>query len=404
VATLRTWRWRAVGGGLVLLLAAVCPAARAAANQRIDPWVYAYAGFDHFYNLEYRESIADLKKAVEGEPDNPVLKNFLTNAYLFEELYRLRQLEGNLYSSSNPFLKEKPKPDPERMELIRRRVAEVKELCEARLAKNPRDVDALYALGMTYGIEANYTFTLDKKYLEALRLGSKANELHERVLKLDPTYHDAKLIPGVYQYAVGSIPRSVKWLAFLLGYRGSKEQGIKLLQEAMVNGQWVSSDAAILLAVIYTRENQHAYARQLLHKVSDYFPRNPLLFMEIGRSFEREGKHREALEIYLEAARRLEAGAPGYEEKVPRERLYYEIGSLHQRLGQFDRALRAYGQVTEHTDSDGLLRAYSGLRRGEIYLAQRQRELARAEYERVAALPYEEPRRQAEERLRRLNR
>ena len=390
-------------GARIALLALVCLLATGARAEPADLPVYAYKGLDHFYNLEYQDSIAALKKALESDPDNPILRNFLTNAYLFEELYRLRQLEGNLYSSSNPFLKEKPQPDPERMQMIRRRVAEVKGICAARLAKNPRDPEALYALGLAYGIEANYTFTLDKKYLEALRLGSKANELHQRLLKLDPSYHDARLIPGVYQYAVGSIPRSVKWLAFLLGYRGSKEEGLRLLQEAMVKGKWVSSDAAILLAVIYTRENQHAYSRQLLTSISEYFPRNPLFFMEVGRSFEREGKHQDALGIYLEAARRLEADAPGY-DKIPRERLYYEIGSLHQRLGQLDSALQAYAQVIEHADSDGLLKAYSGLRRGEIFQAQRQRELARAEYERVAALPYEAPRREAQQRLQAMRR
>lgn len=388
---------------LALLLACLAGGVAAARAEPVDPWLYAYEGLDHFYNLEYDESIAALQKALQAEPDNPILRNFLTNAYLFQELYRLRQLEGNLYSASNAFLKEKPKPDPQRIQMIRRRVAEVKEICEARLDKNPRDTEALYALGLAYGIEANYTFTLDKRYLDALRLGYKANELHERLLKIDPNYHDAALIPGLYEYAVGSIPRSVKWLAFIFGYRGSKEEGLRLLQEAMTQGKWVSSDAAILLAVIYTREGQHAYARQLLTKISEYFPRNPLFYMEVGRSFEREGKTQEALTVYLEAARHREAGAPGY-QKIPRERLYYEIGSLHQRLGEFDKALAAYAEVSERADSDGLLRAYSGLRRGEIFLAQRHRELARAEYERVAALPYEEPRRQAEERLRVLNR
>src|SRR3972149_6376421 len=84
----------------------------------------------------------------------------------------------------------------------------------------------------------------------------------------------------------------------------------------------VTSDAAILRAVIYTRENQHAYARKLLTSISKYFPRNPLFFMEVGRSFEHEGKHQDALGIYLEAARRLDANAPGY-DKVPRERPSY---------------------------------------------------------------------------------
>jgi tetratricopeptide (TPR) repeat protein len=368
----------------------------------IDPWVYAQLGMDHFYNLEYREAIENLELAVASDPQNLLFYNFLANAYLFRELYRLGQLDANLYGASNTFLRErKPEPDPKQLAKVKELIAEVRVRGEKRLAENPHDRDALYALGTSYGIEGNYKFTIEKKYMEALRAGTKANDLHTRLLKLDPAYHDAKLIPGVFQYVVGSIPRSVKWLAFVFGYRGSKTEGIRLLQEAMTEGQWVTSDAAILLAVIYNREKKFAYARTLLQPVSEFYPRNPLLRLEIGRTFEREGKLPEALENYRAVAQDMERGKPGY-HKIPRERLWYQVGFLHQRLGQLSEALDAYTRVTSEKDADGLVRAYSGLRRGEIFLARNQLQLARAEYEQVAALPYEEPRREAQLRLRSL--
>jgi predicted negative regulator of RcsB-dependent stress response len=46
------------------------------------------------------------------------------------------------------------------------------------------------------------------------------------------------------------------------------------------------------------------------------------------------------------------------------------------------------------------MKAYCGLRRGEIFLAQNRLDRARAEYERVAAMPYDEPRKEAQQRLR----
>lgn len=370
-----------------------------AAADAVDPWVYAYAGLDHFYNLEYDPAIANLQKAVEGDPNNPLLYNFLANAYLFRELYRLGQLEGNLYDASNPFLREKrPQPDPARVAKVKELVATVKRMCEARLAKNPRDVEALYALGTAYGIEGNYKFTIEKSWYQALSAGTKANELHEKVLKLDPNYHDAKLIPGVYQYVVGSIPGSVKWLAFLLGYHGGKERGVQFLHETMLHGKYTTSDAAILLTVIYNRERRFDYARQLLEHLAQFYPRNPMFRLEVGRTYAREGQRDKALEIYLAVAHDMEAGKPGY-NKVPRERLWYQVGMLYQQQGRYAEALEAYARVTERSDSDGLMKAYSGLRRGEIFAAQNRVELARAEYERVAAMPYDEPRRQAQLRL-----
>ncbi|MFB3154544.1 MAG: hypothetical protein ACE10I_08740, partial [Candidatus Acidiferrales bacterium] len=80
------------------------------------------------------------------------------------------------------------------------------------------------------------------------------------------------------------------------------------------------------------------------------------------------------------------------------------IGIMHLQVGELDRALSAFFHVGEREEGDGLVKAFSALRRGEIYVAQKQPERARAEFERVAAMPYEEPRRLAQQRLRALSR
>ncbi len=383
---------------LLLLLMAGVPL-QLAAND-VEPWVYAHAGLDHFYSVELQAAVADFKKAVEGDPNNVLFHNYLGNAYLFTELQRLGKLEGNLYDASNSFLKEKsPEPNPQVIARFKEQTAWVKKHCEARLAKNPKDVEALYALGAAYGMEANYLFTIEKKWFDALDAGGKANDLHEKVLKIDPNYHDAKLIPGAYQYVVGSIPRSVKWLAFLFGFRGSREKGIAMLQETMAHGKLASTDAVFLLVVIYNREKQYEYARRLLQSLADYFPRNPLVRLEIARSYVKEGQIDKALQQYTQVARDLDAGKFG-EGKVPRERLWYQIGTLYQQQSKYTEALEAYARITDHSDSDGLVKAHAGLRRGEIFVTQNRMDRARAEYERVAAMPYDEPRRLAQERLR----
>ncbi len=383
-----------------LLLCLFAAAGSAKANQ-VDPWTYAHAGVDHFYNVEYKEAIRDFKKAIEADPDNLLFHNYLANTYLFMELSRLGKLEGNLYDASNSFLKEKTEknPDPKTIALFQEQLKFVRERAEARLKKNPRDAEALYALGATYGMEGNYLFTIEKKYFDALGAGGKANEHHQKLLKIDPNYHDAKLIPGVYEYVVGSIPRSVKWLAFLFGYRGSKERGIQLLQETMAKGKLARTDAAFLLAVVYNREKQFEYSRRLLGSLADFFPRNPLIRLEIGRTYTREGLPDKTIEHYVAVANDVDARKFG-PDKVPRERLWYQIGNMYQQRGKQAEALEAYGRVTDRPNGDGLMKAYCGLRRGEIFLAQNRMDRARAEYERVAAMPYDEPRKEAQARLR----
>ena len=383
-----------------LALSFLFPAGLAADD--VDPWVFAQAGHEHFYNLEYDDAIADFEKAVAGSPENPLFYNYLANTYLFREMHRLGLLDGNLYDASNSFIEsKKPEPNPTEIARINGLLHRVRGLCEARIKKHPRDSDALYALGVTYAIEGSMKFTLDKSWTEALRAGSRANDYHEKVLLLDPSYHDAKLVTGMYQYIVGSIPRSVRWLAFLFGYRGSRTRGVELMQEAMTKGKNTSSAAAFLLSIVYAREKKHEYSRRLLRPLSEYFPRNPYIPLEMARSYTREGNPKKALELYVQAARDMEAGRPGY-HRLPRERLWYQIGVLYQREGQYAEALAAYARVSDHSGADGLLKAYTGLRRGEIYLAQNRLESARSEYQRVAAMPYEEARRQAEARLRSL--
>lgn len=374
------------------------------ADDGVDPWVYAYAALDHFYNLEYESSLANFRQALELAPDNPIFLNFLANAYLFQELNRTGQLDAQLYSESNPFLRsEKPRPDPKVMQTVKNLVARTKDICEQRLRQNRHDKTALYALGIAHGIEANYEFTMYKHWYAALKAGSKAKEYHARLKKLDPDYHDADLVLGIYEYAVGSIPRAVKWLAFLVGYRGSKERGIELLHAAVRQGKLVTTDAAVLLAVIYNREKKYEYVRQLLRTLNSYYSRNYLLRLEIARTYLKEGNKAAALVEYDAIAAQVEAGAPGY-DRVPRDRLYYQIGSLHQRQGNYEKALAAFEHITTESSANGVLAAYSYMRKAEIYLAQNRLDKAREEYKRVLAMSYPEPRAQAERVLQVLDR
>lgn len=373
------------------------PGSAAAAGPGIEPLLQE--GLEHYYNLEYDESIASFRKALRQEPENPRLYNLLAHAYLFQLMHRLGQLDANLYAESNAFLKEaKREPKPEEIQPITEAIDKAKALARARLERNDDDKEALYSLGIAYGIEGNYLFTIKKSWFAALDAAGEANERHKKVLKLDPNFHDAKLVTGLYEYVIGSIPGGVKWLAALFGYRGSKQRGIQLLEEARAGGKRVRTDAAILLGVVYNRERQYARARELFAKIAERYPRNPLLPLEVARTYEREGNLKAASDGYAEVVRRLEDSRPGY-QRLPRERLCYQLGALYQRQREHQHALAAYSKITE-SGGDGLLVAYARLRRGEVLQALKRRDEARAEYQRVATMPFEEPRREAAERLR----
>jgi len=61
-----------VHGAAMALLGVVCLLGSGpATGEHVDPWVYAYKGLDHFYNLEYKESQPRSRKPWRATPTIP---------------------------------------------------------------------------------------------------------------------------------------------------------------------------------------------------------------------------------------------------------------------------------------------------------------------------------------------
>ena len=106
-------------------------------------------GNEAFYNLDYDQSLADYEKALAADPTNPVLHNHVAHALLYRELFRDGALESELVSGNNSFIR-RPKLEPP-ADVEKRFFAEIDrsmQLCQARIARNPRDTAALHALSV----------------------------------------------------------------------------------------------------------------------------------------------------------------------------------------------------------------------------------------------------------------
>src|SRR3712207_4962488 len=68
----------------------------------LDP--RAAKGFDHFYNLEYDQALAEFEKLVAAEPSNPNFQNHIAQVVLYREMLRGGALESELVSGTNPFI------------------------------------------------------------------------------------------------------------------------------------------------------------------------------------------------------------------------------------------------------------------------------------------------------------
>ena len=112
---------------------------------RVDNDANTRKGFDHFYNLEYDKSLREFEAAQQAHPDDPFAVNHTLAGVIFKELLRIGALETEAYAGDTFLDKAAVPPDPKVHEQVIALTDQSLALSQARLDKNPNDVDALYA-------------------------------------------------------------------------------------------------------------------------------------------------------------------------------------------------------------------------------------------------------------------
>jgi len=349
-------------------------------------WAPYNSAFNHFYNLEYDEAIAELQKGLAADPNSINLHNYLAECIQFREMFKVGALESELVTGNNSFLR-RPKIDttPEIEKLFFDEVQQALSLAEARLKTNPNDTKALYALGVTYGLRGNWNFLVRKSWRDALRDATTARKMHNRVTELDPSDYDARLVQGAHDYIIGSLPTFYKMLGFLVGYRGDREKGIRTLQEVADKGKANSVDAKVFLCAIYRREEKWRAAEPLLDDLIQRFPRNYLLRFEQAQMYSSTGRKDKAIATIQKVAELKKSGAPGFVD-LAAERIYYQIGNIQFWYKDYDRAVdnlkKATGGASSLDLNTGTL---AWMRLGQVYDLTNQRNLAMEAYKKAIA-------------------
>ena len=325
-------------------------------------------GFEHFYNLEYDQAIADFEQAVAANPADPNLHNHLAQCILFREMYRDGALESELVSGANAFLR-RPKlnPSPETERRFLDEISKAMALAQARLKQRASDTGALYALGISHGLRANYYWLVKKAWHDSLKDATEARRLHIRISELEPSNVDARLIQGLHDYLVGSLTWGWRMLGFLVGIHGDKEKGIRTVQDVSEHGKLNRIDAEILLCALYRRENRTRLAVPLVEDLIRRYPRNFILRLELSQMYSMAGDKTHALEAVDELAQLKARGAPGY-AGMPWEKIYFQKGTIQFWYGDLDHALENMRKVTDAADKLDLNTGVSAyLRMGQIY-------------------------------------
>ncbi len=337
--------------------------------------------FNHFYNLDYDHAAQDFAQVLTRHPDDPFAVNHLLTVTLFRELYRMGVLNTGEYANDS-FISAAHRPaDPKMKQQIQDLVTTALQLEEKRLSANPNDLEALYARGVTRAQFATYTALIERAWFSALRNAVEARHDHERVLELSPGTIEAKLIVGAHNYVVGALPWGIKIAASMVGLGGSKDKGIRYLQDCAQGNGETSIDAQILLIVFLRREHRYDEALPIARSLIPRFPQNFLLAMEEGNLLRSAGRNEEAAGVY----RRIwQAGKDG------RYNAHYEgaslsLGDLLRSQKDYTGAAAAYEQVGQARQPEPEVLQRADLGAGEMYDVLKKRDVALARYQAVIA-------------------
>jgi tetratricopeptide (TPR) repeat protein len=375
---------------MLLVFAQVCLAADLAVSTAFRPTDFRpsdplnQAAFEHYYNLDYDAAIQDFEKILARHPNDPFAVNHLLSSIQVRELYRMGAMNTGEYANDS-FIGQAHRPaDPAQKERIKQLVEQAEKLENAELARNPNNVDMLYARGVTRGQFALYTGLIERAWFSSLRNAVGARRDHERVLELAPQYTDAKLVVGVHNYVMGSLSLAVKIAVALAGLSGDKDKGIQYLNDAYhANGE-TSVDAGVVLMVFLRREHRYGEALQIARAIGPRFPRNYLLPLEEANLLRASGKNGEA-QAEEQYRRVWQNGREGKYGSLHYEIAAIGLGDLLRGEKKYQAAAAAYELVSEVTGADPELLQKANLGAGEMYDQLQNRDLAVKKYEAVVA-------------------
>jgi tetratricopeptide (TPR) repeat protein len=355
-------------------------------------------GFDALYNLDYEGARRHFNEMTRVFPDHPAGYQFLAAGLWLRTLNESRRLQASLYNNEGFYKEDKndngdTKAAAEFKELTRK----TKEICETRLKADPKDVDALYYLGASEGLKAAWGSMVERSFMSALKNGNDSVDHHRDLLKIDPTYTDAKVTVGMYDYVVGGLPLPVKILASIGGFRGSKKRGLATLEEVAHNGTWAKDDAKSLLIALLKREGRYRDAYAYANELATKYPRNYLFKMEAADALVSQAEVERASNP--EAAKKTEAEAFAVFDALlapargpaaphpPLDLVHYNYGEALLVAGQPERAAKELLASASVPNAESSMVTRARLRAAQALDVAGKREEALTQYKAVLALP-----------------
>jgi tetratricopeptide (TPR) repeat protein len=328
--------------------------------------------FDLAYNLDHDVAVAVLRKGLDAAPGDASLHRALASILWLNLLFRRGAVTVDHYLGSFSRTQiELKQPPPDLDAQFKEHVGKAIELAERQVTSNPDDPQAHYDLGSAVALRASYIATVEGKMLSGFRTARRAFDEHEKVLALDPARKDAGLVTGTYRYVVSTLSLPMRWMAYVVGFGGGRERGIRLLEEAASHDGDSRTDAMFALVLIYNRERRYDEAMKVLDDLGRRYPRNRLIVLEKGATALRAQRYAQADAVLTAGldmlARERRPRMPG-EETLWR----YKRGAARAGLGQTGAAVADLKAATA-PDAPGWVAGRAHAELARLSLAQGDR-------------------------------
>ena len=242
------------------------------------------AGFHLLYELKPEEARSHFESWQKSHPEDALGSASEAAAYLFEECYRQGVLTSAFFLNDKRFLGKIPlKPDPELRAAFFAADKHAQDLAQMRLKTNPDDTNALFAMTLSVGMQADYASLIDMQQLDSLKMIRDADRYAKKLLVIEPDAADAYLTLGTANYVIGSLPGIKRLFLSFAGIHGDKKAGIQQLEIAADHGHYLRPFAKILLAMAALREKKPEVARAQLEELVAEFPENRLFASELAK-------------------------------------------------------------------------------------------------------------------------
>jgi tetratricopeptide (TPR) repeat protein len=331
---------------------------------------------DLSYNLDHDEAITLLRQAIAAEPNDGRNHRALASTIWLQILFKRGAVTVDHYLGSfNQKTIDLKNPPAELDAEFKREVAKAIELADKQLSAAPKSAEAHFEVGTAVSLEATYMASVEGKVYAGFRAAQRGYDEAEKSLALDPNKKEAGLIVGTYRYIVSTLSFPLRWMAYMVGFGGDKNLGLKMVEETVSAGGENRTDAQFALVLLYNREKRYADAMRVLDSLRKRYPRNRLVVLEAGSTAVRAKQGAEAERLLTEGIGMLEKDS---RPRIPGEDAlwHYKRGAARVMLGRREEAQSDLKRAMR-PDAAGWVVGRANLELGRLALQQGDKQGAR---------------------------